>query len=71
MYKFSAMRCNSHAMDDYSNASDCCDDGPSPPRTTLTAMEMNGAKELVIWNDKDVRVTLKKDKKGEVGERQN
>jgi hypothetical protein len=28
-------------------------------------MEMNGAKELVIWYDKDVCVTLKKDKKGE------
>jgi hypothetical protein len=27
-------------------------------------MEMNGAKELVIWYDKDVRVTLKGDKKG-------
>jgi len=28
-------------------------------------MEMKGAKELVIWYDEDVRVTLEKDKKGE------
>lgn len=26
-------------------------DGPSLPRTTLTAMEMEGANELVIWYD--------------------
>ena len=28
-------------------------------------MEMKGAKELVIWYDENVRITLERDKKGE------
>ena len=43
----------------------CYNDGSSSPRTTLTAMKMKGAKELVIWYDENVRVTLERDKKGE------
>lgn len=36
-----------------------------PPHTTLTAMEMKGAKKLVVWYDENVRVTLEKVEKGE------
>lgn len=59
MHKFRTMRRNRHAVNGYGDASGGNNSGViRVRRTALTAMEMNGSKGLVIWDNKYIRVTL-------------